>query len=554
MRPEGATGGTEMSKSYSLGTKLVGGFVAVSLVGCLVGLFGYRGMAAGKKGQDEVASSILPAVDALWRASKAIADLRRSELIVVTPGTAADELTKQKASMKGYFEALDAGMKVYEPMPKDKDEEAMWGEYKGALAAWRREHEKVVSLMERGEQAEAFRVAYGSSRTPFRQATEQLAKIVDFEMKQAVAADAEFDKVFRFDMTVMVAMAVGGLALSLALGIFLATTVSRSLSRAIDGLSDGAEQVASAAGQLSASSQGLAEGSSEQAASLEETASAMEEMSAMTRRNSESAGEAKSLSDRAAHSVGKANDSMGQLVGRMAEISATSEEIGKIIKTIDEIAFQTNLLALNAAVEAARAGEAGAGFAVVADEVRNLAQRAAGAAKNTSDLIERTIRQIQDGTSLVERTEVDFREVTGAVAKVNELVSEVSAASTEQSRGIAEVGGAVTQMDKVVQQNAASAEEVASAAEEMNAQTFSMQEIVAGLRVLVTGDRAAGGLRPAAGKARAKSGPDRPRAAVRMASPVGAVRSIAKKRRGGSPAVDPESVFPLEDDGGITAF
>ena len=166
---------------------------------------------------------------------------------------------------------------------------------------------------------------------------------------------------------------------------FLTQSTVSVLSSVSEELASGAVQVSSASGQLSSSSQGLAEGSSEQAASLEETSSAMEEMSAMTKRNAESAGQAKSLADRAGASVGKSNASMQSLVTSMAEISAMGEETGKIVKTIDEIAFQTNLLALNAAVEAARAGEAGAGFAVVADEVRNLAQRAAGAAKNTSD-------------------------------------------------------------------------------------------------------------------------------------------------------------------------
>ena len=161
----------------------------------------------------------------------------------------------------------------------------------------------------------------------------------------------------------------------------------------------------------------------------------MEEMSAMTKRNAESAGHAKSLADRAGASVGKSNASMQSLVTSMAEISAMGEETAKIVKTIDEIAFQTNLLALNAAVEAARAGEAGAGFAVVADEVRNLAQRAAGAAKNTSELIEETIKKIKDGTVLVEKTNADFSEVASAVTKVTELVGEISASSSEQHAG-----------------------------------------------------------------------------------------------------------------------
>ena len=261
----------------------------------------------------------------------------------------------------------------------------------------------------------------------------------------------------------LVLLVAGGVA-----GVYiLASREMKVVAASVMGLSGAFEKIGSASAHLSTTSQGLAEGSSEQAASLEETSSAMEEMSAMTKRNAESAGQAKSLADRAGASVGKSNASMQSLVTSMAEISAMGEETGKIIKTIDEIAFQTNLLALNAAVEAARAGEAGAGFAVVADEVRNLAQRAAGAAKNTSELIEGTIKKIKDGTVLVEKTNADFSEVASAVTKVTELVGEISAASSEQSRGIDEVSTAIGQMDKVTQGNAANAEEIASASEEM---------------------------------------------------------------------------------------
>ena len=297
--------------------------------------------------------------------------------------------------------------------------------------------------------------------------------------------------------TGMAGLALLAIAVGAGIAWFLTRSTVRVLSSVTGALSEGATQVASASGQLSSSSQGLAEGSSSQAASLEETASAMEEMSAMTRRNAESAGQAKSLADRAGMSVEKSNASMRSLVTSMAEISSMGEETGKIVKTIDEIAFQTNLLALNAAVEAARAGEAGAGFAVVADEVRNLAQRAAGAAKNTSELIEGTIKKIQDGTVLVEKTNADFAEVASGVAKVTELVAEISAASSEQSRGIDEVSRAIGQMDKVTQGNAANAEEIASASEELSAQAGSMEEVVRGLRSLVEGE-GSGAVRTAA--------------------------------------------------------
>jgi methyl-accepting chemotaxis protein len=284
--------------------------------------------------------------------------------------------------------------------------------------------------------------------------------------------------------------AMAGLILlgALVLSWAMARSISRPIDKVILTLNESASQISAASEEVATSSQTLAEGASEQAASLEETAAAVEEISAMTKQNSDNAGMAKGLSDNTACSVEKANASMEQLVGQMREISGMGEEIGKIIKTIDEIAFQTNLLALNAAVEAARAGEAGAGFAVVADEVRNLAQRAAGAAKNTSELIEHTIRRIKDGTVLVEKTESDFIEVRDSVRKVTGLAAEVAAASSEQSRGILEVSTAVTQMDRNTQGNAASAEEIAASSEEMHGQAVSLQEIVHTLELMMKGE------------------------------------------------------------------
>jgi methyl-accepting chemotaxis protein len=175
--------------------------------------------------------------------------------------------------------------------------------------------------------------------------------------------------------------------------------------------------------------------------------------------------------------IQKANETLSILTKSMKEITAASEETSKIIKTIDEIAFQTNLLALNAAVEAARAGEAGAGFAVVAEEVRNLAIRAADAAKNTSGLIEGTVRKIKEGSALVVTTNEAFVEVSASASKVGELVGEIAAASQEQSQGIDQINKAVAEMDKVTQATAATAEESASASEEMNAQAEQMKQV-----------------------------------------------------------------------------
>ena len=274
---------------------------------------------------------------------------------------------------------------------------------------------------------------------------------------------------------------------SLVLSYRMSKSISGPIRHIIGGLTDAAEQVASASRQVSTASQSLAEGASEQAAALEETSATIEEMATMGRRNAENASGANTLMSETSGVVDEANHTMIRLTDSMREISAASEETAKIVKTIDEVAFQTNLLALNAAVEAARAGEAGAGFAVVADEVRNLAMRAADAAKNTANLIEGTVEKIKNGSDLVAKTNEAFGRVAAGAKKVGELVGEISAASNEQAQGVDQINKAASEMDEAVQKSAASAEESASAAEEMNSQAEQMNTYAQELAALVEG-------------------------------------------------------------------
>lgn len=341
-------------------------------------------------------------------------------------------------------------------------------------------------------------------------------------------------------------LAIGLLCATAALALiwFISTSIARPFNRICQGLNDSTHHVGSAAAQVASTSQSLAEGASEQAASLEETSASLEEMASMTRQNAHNAAQAKAMNSQATELLDKVHQQIEQMVQAIGEITRSSEETGKIIKTIDEIAFQTNLLALNAAVEAARAGEAGAGFAVVADEVRNLAMRAAEAAKNTSTLIENTIKAVRNGSQLTKLTREAFNENAEIARKMGTLVSEIAAASEEQAQGIEQVSKAVAEMDNVVQRNAASAEELASACEEFSAQTEQMKGFVNGIVALVGSNAAGNGLsaveaahmlhRGDSTKAVSAQGRDKPAARTR-----GANRAVAKK---------PEEVIPLEEE------
>ena len=242
-------------------------------------------------------------------------------------------------------------------------------------------------------------------------------------------------------------------------------------------------------GEVSSSAQSLSQGAAEQAAALEETSASMDEMASMTRQNAEHAHTAATLMGDVDGRVRDANAALAEMVVSMGAIRESSQQVARIIKTIDEIAFQTNILALNAAVEAARAGEAGMGFAVVADEVRSLAQRSADAARDTSRLIETSLTNASQGHAKVDLVASSMSGITDGVGQVKNLVEQVSVASREQAQGIDQVSQAVAQMEKVTQTTAATSEESAAAGEELNAQAEAALSAVADLTRLVVGSR-----------------------------------------------------------------
>lgn len=282
----------------------------------------------------------------------------------------------------------------------------------------------------------------------------------------------------------LVSLVLLGVAVS-GFTLFSRRHVNRPLAEAIERIDSASEQSASAAQQIASASASLADGASKQAASLEETAASLSEMASMASRNAENAVRAKSSAAEASAAIGTGIKDVEQLNSAVHDIRAASDEMAKIIRTIDEIAFQTNLLALNAAVEAARAGEAGAGFAVVADEVRSLAQRAAGAAKETESRIQVAVSHSQRGAELSTKVTNGLKSVAEQVHRVDEIIGEIAAASREQENGSSQINTAVSQVDQVTQSNAAQAEEAAAAAESLNQQSTELKGAVHHLQILI---------------------------------------------------------------------
>ncbi|MBU2515639.1 Cache 3/Cache 2 fusion domain-containing protein [bacterium] len=247
-------------------------------------------------------------------------------------------------------------------------------------------------------------------------------------------------------------------------------------------------QVNTGAKELSSSAQTLAEGTSKQAASLEEINSTLNEVDAQSKANNENATQARQLSEETTSIVERGDNQMNSMLTAMKEIEVTAGNISKIIKVIDEIAFQTNLLALNAAVEAARAGKYGKGFAVVAEEVRNLAARSAEAAKNTTTLIENSVKGVKNGVENADKTAKILSDIKASMTKLNDFVGEISVASKEQMIGIEEINKGLDQVNTVVQQNSSISEETASASDELSAQAGQMAEQMSKFRTSQKGN------------------------------------------------------------------
>lgn len=255
------------------------------------------------------------------------------------------------------------------------------------------------------------------------------------------------------------------------------------------------QEIAAGSNEVSSISQSLSAGSTEQASSIEEITASMHEISDQTKRNAERATEAENLASRVREQAQSGQGQMNDMLQAMEAINKSSSEISNIIKVIDEIAFQTNILALNAAVEAARAGEHGKGFAVVAEEVRNLAARSAGAASETTQMIEDSIKKVADGAQIADQTAEALKEITSGVEKVNNIVKDITLASSEQAQAINQINEGVSQVSDVTQLNAETAQRGAAASEEMAAQADVLQDAVSSFKLRHTMKKGAGGIR-----------------------------------------------------------
>lgn len=473
---------------WTIGKRITLAFTATIAITAAMGVFSWIQFRSVDTLVAYTAGVAVPASTAAAR----LESISRHTYVMTTQHLQAPD-AQTRAAIEKEFETVGKELQGYvdelDHLIKSEEARRYFESMNAPRQAFRQHRAMVLKLTNENNHAEARSVMREKMQPAYEAYMKVVGDLADFERKLGDRAANEA----RYSVATGVFGVVISMSASIVLGVLIAVLSIRQINKVLNNiassLGQGASQVAVAAGQVSASSQSIAQGASEQAAALEETTAALNEMSSMTRKNAEIADQASALSGEAKTASDRGNHAMDRMSAAISDIQKSAGETAKIVKVIDEIAFQTNLLALNAAVEAARAGEAGKGFAVVAEEVRNLAQRSAEAAKNTTSLIEESVKNAQSGVTIAGEVGKDLGVITEKAAKVNSLVAEIAEASKEQARGIEQVNTAANQMDQVTQTNAANAEESASASEELSSQAGGLNQMVGELMALVGGEQ-----------------------------------------------------------------
>ncbi|MDF2984954.1 MAG: chemotaxis protein [Eubacterium sp.] len=503
--------------------KLIVCFIILAIFTGVIGFMGINNMSTiNARGEEMYKSNFVPSTN-LAKIQKSLLIIRSDYLLLVYE---QNESKKQERldEINSFTETNNKYLAEYEKTIKDdKKNKELYDTLKAKLTTYRQIRSEHLELVKQRkyDQAIAGIQDFTDARVALDNALEELIQYnTDLALQKSNESAADYQN----QSIIMLCIIAIGIVLAVGLGLIIAGIISKPLNRLLaaankiaggdldvnidvdskdevgilalafgkmnDNLNDvmsnisvAAEQVASGSRQVSDSSMALSQGATEQASSVEELTASLEEIASQTKHNAESADQANSLAETAKGNAIQGNSQMKEMLKAMEEINESSGNISKIIKVIDEIAFQTNILALNAAVEAARAGQHGKGFAVVAEEVRNLAARSANAAKETTDMIEGSIKKVEGGTRIANQTADALNKIVEDISRVANLVGDIAVASNEQASGIAQVNQGIMQVSEVVQTNSATSEESAAASEELSSQAELLKEQVSRFRL-----------------------------------------------------------------------